>query len=368
MSWFRRISITALILCLCVVVFGAYVRLSDAGLGCPDWPGCYGHIGVPAAEHDVSRAEARFPERPVEAHKAWKEMIHRYLASTLGLLIVAMAFLSLRRRTNDGEPSPPRVLSWTLVALVIFQGILGMWTVTWQLKPLVVTAHLLGGMATFSLLLWQWWSVRPVAAVAASPVRHREHRSERQLAVANEREQRVAAAATIVAPRRLRLYAGIALVLLIGQIFLGGWTSTNYAALACPDLPTCHGSFWPETDIPTAFTLWHGLGINYEYGILDARARVTIHHFHRVGAVIIAIALLGLGIWLLRKERAQLWRRLGTAVLAALSLQLLIGISIVKLQLPLLLAAGHNAGAAILLAVLVSLNYHAWAAARRQES
>jgi cytochrome c oxidase assembly protein subunit 15 len=364
MSWFRRISVTALILCLCVVVFGAYVRLSDAGLGCPDWPGCYGHIGVPAADHEVSRAEARFPERPVEAHKAWKEMIHRYLASTLGLLIVAMAFLSLRRRSADGEPAPPRLLPWALVALVIFQGILGMWTVTWQLKPLVVTAHLLGGMATFSLLLWLWWSVRPLAAVAVASERRREHRSERQLAVANEREQGLAVAAASAAPPRLRLFAGIALVLLIGQIFLGGWTSTNYAALACPDLPTCHGSFWPETDIPTAFTLWHGLGINYEYGILDARARVTIHHFHRVGAVVLSAALLLLGAWLLRKGGAPLWRRFGIAVLAALSLQLLIGVSIVMLQLPLLLAAAHNAGAAILLAVLVSLNYHAWAASR----
>ena len=146
MSWFRRIVLAALALCFCVVVFGAYVRLSDAGLGCPDWPGCYGHVGVPQAEHEIERAQSAFPQRPVEAHKAWKEMIHRYLASTLGLLIVALAFMSLRL------PAVPRGLPWVLVALVIFQGLLGMWTVTLLLKPLVVTGHLIGGLSTLSLL------------------------------------------------------------------------------------------------------------------------------------------------------------------------------------------------------------------------
>lgn len=326
MLWFRRINLLSIALCLGVIVLGAFVRLSDAGLGCPDWPGCYGHIGVPQAEHDVARAEARFPERPVEAPKAWKEMVHRYFASTLGLLIVALAVMS------RFQPAVPRRLPWFLVGLVIFQGILGMWTVTWQLKPLVVTAHLFGGLATFAGLLWLWLSVRS---------RHEEM-------------------PPLVAPPRLRRYAGVAMVLLMLQIFLGGWTSTNYAALACPDLPTCHGSYWPETDIPTAFTLWHGLGINYEYGILDARARVTIHHFHRMGAIVLSVALLLLGGWLLRRGDAPLWRGLGAALIAALAIQVTIGLSIVKLQLPLGLATAHNAGAALLVAVLVTLNHYAW--------
>jgi cytochrome c oxidase assembly protein subunit 15 len=359
MAWYRRLNLLTLLLCFVVIVFGAYVRLSDAGLGCPDWPGCYGHLTIPQADHEVAHAEARYPERPVEAPKAWKEMIHRYIASTLGLLILALAFGSTRLR----DPARPRVLPWVLVGLVMFQGVLGMWTVTWQLKPLAVTAHLLGGMSTFALLLWLYLSVRRLGtAPVADAAPLRELRSERHLAFALEREHREASevqAGPVVA-RGLRLFAAFALLLLVMQIFLGGWTSTNYAALACPDLPTCHGSFWPDTDVKTAFTLWHGLGINYEYGILDARARVTIHHFHRVGAVIVTATLLLLGLWLLRREAPTL-RRFGIAVLAALTLQVSIGIGVVALQLPLWLAAAHNAGAAILVAVMVTLNHHAWA-------
>lgn len=355
MTWFRNLAVTALILCSCVVVLGAYVRLSDAGLGCPDWPGCYGHVGVPSAADDVARAEQKFPQRPVEAPKAWKEMVHRYFASTLGLLILMLALAS---RFVSGAP---KRLPWVLTGLVIFQGVLGMWTVTWQLKPLVVTAHLLGGMTTLVLLLWLWLSVRrDPAEPDEAPLR--EYRSERHLALAMARDTADAATpATAPAPRGLRLFAGIGLLLLICQIFLGGWTSTNYAALACPDLPTCHGSWWPETDVATAYTLWHGLGINYEHGILDARARVTIHLFHRVGAVVVSAALLLLGFWLLWRRRAPVWRRFGIAVIAALGLQVLIGLSIVKLQLPLMLATAHNAGAALLLVVMVTLNYYAWA-------
>jgi heme a synthase len=351
MVWYRRLNLLTLLLCFVVIVFGAYVRLSDAGLGCPDWPGCYGHLTIPKTEDAVARAEARYPERPVEAPKAWKEMIHRYIASALGLCIIALAIGAKRLR----------VLPWFLVGLVIFQGVLGMWTVTWQLKPLAVTAHLLGGMATFALLLWLYLSVRRLgrqSAADAAPLR--ELRSERHLAFALQREAAQPAVAAPARPPRLLLYAGIALVLLLCQIFLGGWTSTNYAALACPDFPTCHGSFWPPTDVKTAFTLWHGLGINYEYGILDTEARVTIHHFHRVGAVIVTLALLLLGGWLLRCG-ARPWTPLGLAVLAALALQLSIGVGIVVLQLPLWLAAAHNAGAAVLMAVLVTLNHYAWA-------
>lgn len=328
--WFSRINLLTLLLCFVVVVFGAYVRLSDAGLGCPDWPGCYGHVGVPETDHAVAAAEARYPHRPVEAHKAWKEMIHRYIASTLGFLIVLMAFLSLRHTRDSGLP---RVLPWVLVGLVIFQGILGMWTVTWQLKPLAVTGHLLGGMSTFSLLLWMFLSVRA-----------------RQMA---------ADARPVVPTPRARTFAAIGLMLLVAQIFLGGWTSTNYAALACPDFPTCQSHYWPELDVSTAFTLWHGLGINYEYGILDNTARVTIHFFHRLGAIVVTTVMLLLGGWLLTRPEKQ-WKPYGVAVLAALLVQVSIGISVVILHLPLALAAAHNAGAAVLLGVLVALNHRAW--------
>lgn len=354
MNGFRHLNTAALILCFVVVVFGAFVRLSDAGLGCPDWPGCYGHLAVPEAPHEVAAAQQNFPQRPVEAHKAWKEMIHRYLASTLGLLIVSLALISAAKR----EAGAPRVLPWVLVALVIFQGMLGMWTVTWQLKPLAVSGHLLGGLTTLSLLLWMRLSLPKPDQEVGTAAPDREARNERQAWAAMQPE---ASVETITASGGLRFLASLALMLLAIQIFLGGWTSSNYAALACPDFPTCHGSYWPETDVKEAFTLWRGLGINYEYGVLDNRARVTIHFFHRLGALTVSTVTLLLGLVLLRKADL-LRRRLGIAVLAALTLQLCIGISIVKLQLPLFLADMHNAGAAVLLMVLVTLNFHVWKA------
>ena len=358
---FRSLNLVALLLCFCVIVFGAYVRLADAGLGCPDWPGCYGHLGVPDAHHEVEAAQEKFPERPVEARKAWKEMIHRYLASTLGLLIVAMAVISVFKR----DAGLPRKLPWFLVALVIFQGMLGMWTVTWQLKPLVVTGHLFGGLSTLSLLLWIWLSGTKRTAKAGKPeMPEREFRSERQAAFSLANAPTVPATAT---PSMLRVGAAIGLLVLVGQIFLGGWTSTNYAALACPDFPTCHGQWLPETDVREAFVLWRGLGINYEHGVLDARARVTIHFFHRVGALLTTLVLGTLAIVLLR-SRTVVRRRFGIALTCALALQVVIGITTVKLQLPLLLAAAHNAGAALLVITLVSLNHFLWTQNNTKES
>jgi len=360
MPWFRRLNLLALCLCFGVVVLGAYVRLSHAGLGCPDWPGCYGQLGVPEAPHEVAAAQQDFPQRPVEAPKAWKEMIHRYFASTLGLLIVALALLSRRLR----EQGAPRVLPWFLVALVVFQGLLGMWTVTELLKPLIVTGHLLGGMTTLALLLWMWLSTgrRAAAAAPEAPRREREYRSERQVAFEIQRDVGIETIPTALPPRWLPAAAALALLLLIGQIFLGGWTSTNYSALACPDLPTCQGRWLPDLDVKTAFTLWHGLGINYEHGILDARARVTIHYFHRIGALVVSVVLLLLGWQLLRQGASRFWRGYGLAVMGLLALQVSIGISVVLLQLPLPLATAHNAGAAALLLTLISLNFFAWKA------
>ncbi len=323
MLLFRRLTASALLLCLAVVVFGAYVRLSDAGLGCPDWPGCYGHLAVPSEAEHVERAQQDFPGRPVHAAKAWKEMIHRYLASTLGLLIVGLALLSFRG-------GYPRVLPKVLLALVIFQGLLGMWTVTWLLKPLAVTGHLLGGMTTLALLFWLWLGLWERPMTATDQAR----------------------------PPRARLFAGLALALLSAQIFLGGWTSSNYAALACPDLPTCQGRVWPELDVPGAFTLWRGLDQSYEYGVLDNRARVTIHHLHRVGALTVSLFLALLGAWLW--SRGGTWRRHAQAILALLALQVLIGVGLVLLQLPLPLAAAHNAGAALLLLAVTHFNHRAW--------
>ena len=334
MNWFYRVSVAATVLCLVVVVLGAYVRLSDAGLGCPDWPGCYGHITIPKSEEHVARAEALFPERPVEARKARLEMIHRYAASVLGLFIVAGAVMSLRHRGS----SMPTVLPWVLLVAVLIQGTLGMWTVTWLLKPAVVTAHLLGGMTILSLLFLQTVSTRRALRSASPGVKPPPH----------------------VTPG-LRRFGLIALVVLSLQIFLGGWTSTNYAALGCPDFPTCNGAYWPpETDFRSGFKLWHGIGEDYEGGRLSQDARATIHYVHRLGAIVTTLVLGFLALRLWRKARLPVH---AGAVSAALVLQVLIGISIVELQLPLGLATGHNLGAALLLLAVVAANHRLWRSA-----
>lgn len=326
-----RVNLATLVFAFAVITLGAFVRLSDAGLGCPDWPGCYGHLDVPTAQADVAAANERFTERPVEAPKAWKEMIHRYAAGTLGLLILAMALLTLRRTSNEHQQ---RVLPWVLVVLVVFQALLGMWTVTLLLKPLIVTAHLLGGMATFALLGWCLF-----------------------------RQGRLFSGYVAAGRRRLRLAAGATLAVLVGQIFLGAWTSTNYAALACPDFPTCQTYWWPPTDFSTAFTLWHGLGINYEYGILDSIPRATIHWMHRLGALVTAIVMFAMTGWLWRQSRVDTrWRGLAVVLPLVLMLQLSLGISVVVWHLPLPIAVAHNGGAALLLLTVMAINQAAWRA------
>ena len=352
MSLFRGINLLALILCFVVVVFGAYVRLSNAGLGCPDWPGCYGHLTVTAAANTAASDVARdFPSRPVvEAPKAWKEMIHRYLATTLGTLLLILAALSwlfsgLRQF---------RGLTLALIGTVCLQGALGALTVLWNVNPVTVTGHLLVGLTTLALLWWLWLWLRGTGEPARP---EREARSERQAWFAAQGQSQGAAPA---AARGLRACAGFALLLVVGQIFLGGWTSSNYAALACPDFPACLGSYAPQTGIAQAFKVWHGTGANYEYGILDGATRATIHLMHRYGALLLSLVLGGLALFLLSTAKTTLWRRLGAALLGALLLQVAIGISIVKLQLPLWLADAHNAGAALLLLAVVAVNFFAW--------
>ncbi len=350
MLWFSRINSLALALCFVVIVVGAYVRLSDAGLGCPDWPGCYGHLAVPEAPHELAHVEEHFPGHTVVPHKAWKEMIHRYLATTLGTLITALAVMSLFLRRQG----VPKLLPWLLFGTVLMQGALGAFTVLWKVNPLTVSGHLLTGLLTLALLLWLRLAVAFAKPAEAPAQADRELRNERHAwSALQEKGSAVLAAVT---PRGMRRFATFALVLVVVQIFLGGWTSSNYAALACPDFPTCHGKFLPETDVQEAFTLWRGLGQNYEGGVLDNRARVTIHFFHRVGALAVTVTLLVLGAWLLLQKHT-LWRRLGAAVVTALVLQVAIGIGVVKMQFPLWLADMHNAGAAILLMTLVTLNF-----------
>ena len=329
-AFLRRLVLAGVVLGLCVVVFGAYVRLTYAGLGCPDWPGCYGHVTPLGAQ----AANAGTPDAPLQVGKAWREMIHRYAASTLGLIIVVIAALSIAWRR---ERQVPRAMPLLLVGLVLFQGLLGMLTVTWKVKPLIVTAHLAFGLLTVAVLWWLWLSLRPAADAP--------------------RPKSVPTGATTLARRA----AAIGLVALVIQILLGGWTSTNYAAIACPDLPTCQAQWWPAANFHDGFVLWRGLGQNYEGGVLDLAARVAIHLTHRLGAIVATLALLFAAFTTLRatRERASrdgASRGAAWAVLAALLLQLAIGTFMVLKAFPLGLATAHNAGAAALLLATLLLN------------
>ncbi|MGE8358432.1 COX15/CtaA family protein [Pseudomonas sp.] len=325
-----RLALFATLLAVVVVLLGAYTRLTHAGLGCPDWPGCYGFLGVPMSEHKQAVAVERFPHAPVEVAKGWYEMIHRYFAGALGLVILGLAVQAVRQR---GEPGQPLKLPLFLLGLVTLQAAFGMWTVTLKLWPQVVTAHLLGGFATLSLLF-----LLTLRLSGRFPA------------------QRMSA--------RLRALAAAALLLVIGQIALGGWVSSNYAAVACVDLPTCHGEWWPAMDFANGFHLTQHIGPNYLGGQLDSDARTAIHMTHRIGALLVTLVLLMLA-WRLRVNGLA---RLSSLVLLALAVQVSLGISNVVFHLPLLVAVAHNAGGAALLLVMVSVNYRLRAVARQAEN
>jgi cytochrome c oxidase assembly protein subunit 15 len=312
-------ALLATLLALLVVLLGAYTRLTHAGLGCPDWPGCYGFISVPQSEAQLAHAERHFPEAPVEEEKGWNEMVHRYFAGSLGLVILALAIHALRLRGREQQPFKLPLL---LLAVVVAQAAFGMWTVTLKLWPQVVTAHLLGGFTTLALLF-----LLSLRLSGRFPVR--------------------------VVPSPLRYLAGFGLLLVIVQIALGGWVSSNYAAVACADFPTCHGQWLPAMDFANGFHLTQHIGPNYLGGQLDSDARTAIHVTHRLGALLVTLVLLLLA-W-------RLWRqdlgRLSGLLLLALGVQIGLGISNVVLQLPLAVAVAHNIGGACLLLVLVLINY-----------
>ncbi|MBL4607413.1 MAG: COX15/CtaA family protein [Pseudomonadales bacterium] len=326
-SWFKVLSIVATVLALVVIVLGAYVRLSDAGLGCPDWPGCYGKVFAPTSQTEIESANTVFPERPVEIAKAWKEMVHRYFASFLGLLIVAMAAIAWVNRKQAGQQV---LLPVFLVGLVIFQGMLGMWTVTLLLKPVVVTMHLLAGMLTLALL----WFV-----------------TLNTLQVNYERN------VSTDTGRFFKIWAAFALMVVYCQIALGGWTSTNYVALHCWGFPTCQGKWLPEMDFSEGFTLWRGLGKSYEGGVLSNAAGVAVHFSHRLGALLTFFIVGSLGVTLLFAVESRIVKMVSVAVLLLLVTQLSLGVANVLLHLPIPVAVSHNGVAALLLLSLVSLNF-----------
>ena len=319
---------TATVIALGVVILGAYVRLSDAGLGCPDWPGCYGKlIGIPETATEIEQAHKEYPQSQVNPDKAWKEVLHRYLAIILGLLILTLTGLAT---INRRYPLQPLALPWILIAFVVFQSILGMWTVTMLLKPIIVTTHLLGGLTTLALL---WYLALP----------HHWHRTT-DVHFPNK--------------QRWRYFALLGIGVLIVQITLGGWTASNYAALACPDFPTCQQQWWPTMDFETAFQIGgKSSGTNYEFGVLSNAARTAIHLTHRIGALLTLLLLSGFLIaLLLHKPPAKLAVAVAVA-LVFLLLQMLLGILNVTLSLPLFIATAHNATAAMLLLNLITIVY-----------
>ena len=328
----RRLALAGVVLGFCVVVFGAYVRLTYAGLGCPDWPGCYGHVTPLGAQ----AANAGTVDAPLEVGKAWREMIHRYAATILGLVIVAIALLCFLWRR---ERQMPRALPLGLVALVLFQGLLGMLTVTWKVKPLIVTSHLVFGLLTVSVLWWLWLTLKGLGSGSAWG----QGAGKASLVLQAPLAQLAVRAATL------------GLLALVVQILLGGWTSTNYAAVACPDLPTCQNHWWPSANFHDGFVLWRGLGVNYEGGVLDLPARIAIHFTHRLGAIVATLALT-FAVWATLRSRIAGARAAAWAVLAALILQLCIGSFMVLRGFPLSLATAHNAGAALLLLATLMLN------------
>ncbi|WP_127019249.1 COX15/CtaA family protein [Rheinheimera mangrovi] len=305
----------ALVLAMLVILLGAYTRLTDAGLGCPDWPGCYGFLKVPEQAHHIEQAEALYPDRPVESHKAWNEMIHRYFAGTLGLLILAIFLLSLKQKRL--------LLPTVLLGLVIFQAALGMWTVTLALHPVVVMGHLLGGFSLLSLLALYWWQLQPAPFIAVKP--------------------------------SLKLLFWPVLLVLVAQIALGGWTAANYAALACIQLPVCEAGWAGQLNFDEAFSLHLGYD-NYEYGVMSQSARATVHVMHRVGAVVtlLVVAAYAIALW---RNSSGLIKNMASIVLLLLVLQFSLGLANVVLHLPLANAVAHNFVAANLVMCLVVIGY-----------
>lgn len=320
----KKLVFISILLAFVVIILGAYTRLTDAGLGCPDWPGCYGQLLVPNTETTVNAANKAFPERPVEAQKAWNEMIHRYFASALGLCILIIFIWSLVRRLRDN--SGPIKLPFLLLILVCFQGALGMWTVTLNLLPVVVMGHLLGGFTVLSCLFLLYIRLKKIRVPGGD-----------------------------VRIRRFAKLGLIGIVLLVGQIALGGWTSANYASLACTELPICQGNWVDKLDIGGSFSVPEAK--NYEFGVHSYEERMTMHVMHRFGAIIVFLFLCWFAITLYAKASSSIIKRLTVFLILALGVQIGLGVSNVIYALPIVIATMHNAVAALLLLIMVQLTY-----------
>jgi cytochrome c oxidase assembly protein subunit 15 len=316
--WYFWLAAISAALAFIVVILGAYTRLKGAGLGCPDWPGCYSHIGVPSTAAQLSQVAQSFPGQVVEPSKAWIEMVHRYFAGGLGLLTFVISFWGLFQYR---KLKLPIILPLALIAMIIFQAALGRWTVTLKLMPIIVMGHLLGGFTVLSLLT--------LTALMAKRCWH-----------------------SVLTYPKVKNLVWIALILLIVQIALGGWTSTNYAALVCPGLPMCHGNIMPAWDVHHAFQLW------VPFDQLSYATKMTIQMFHRIGAVIVLVYFYALMGWMLaRFPKGSPARRLAGLVLALVTLQIILGLLNIILILPLSIAVAHNGVAALLLLSVIALLY-----------
>lgn len=318
----KKFVFASMLFAVVVIVLGAYTRLTDSGLGCPDWPGCYGHLTVPKLEADIQKAEAAFPERPVEAHKAWAEMVHRYVAGILGLLILAIFIFSVKNR-HQGTPVK---LPFLILLLVIFQAALGMWTVTMNLLPVVVMAHLLGGFTILSLLFLLYLRLKQFRIPGGDP--------------------RV---------RKSAKFAVIGLFILVTQIALGGWVSANYSALACTELPICEGNWYERLDFAGAYSVPEAE--NWEFGKHNYEQRMTMHIVHRVGALVTFIYLCWLSIRLYTSAISDRIKNQSILIVSVLGAQVALGILNVVMSLPIAVAVMHNAVAALLLLTLVLTTY-----------
>jgi cytochrome c oxidase assembly protein subunit 15 len=313
----KKLVFVSILLAIVVVSLGAYTRLTHAGLGCPDWPGCYGFIDVPKTSEQILAAEKAFPDRPVEHHKAWNEMIHRYFAGALGFLILIIAFLSIKRRAHGGPVGLPILI----LLVVIFQAALGMWTVTMMLMPVVVMGHLLGGFTTLCLLFLLYLRLGDVAL------------------------------------KKYAKFGVLGIIILVGQISLGGWTSSNYAALTCTELPICQAGWMDQLNFEHALDLIPPEKDSYEFGHLDHASRLTIHVMHRIGAIVTTLYLLWFAISIYRKAQSPFFRNASLSLGFILSVQVGLGISNVWFSLPLSVAVSHNVVAAMLMMSLITMTY-----------
>ena len=314
MERIKTLSLLSGILGFIVVALGAWARLADAGLGCPDWPGCYGFVTIPVSPEEIDIANSKFPETPYEVAKAIPEVVHRYFAAALGFFIVCIAYLSIR---SKDVPASVRNLCLFLLAWVIIQGTFGYWTVSLKLWPQVVTTHLMSGFLTTALL---WLLYFKTKDLIGNRTRWNFNRSTKKL-------------------------FNVSMVLVAIQIFLGAWTSTNYASYSCTDFPLCQGEVLPEVNFKEGFNFFQSIGPNYLGGQLDHESRLAIHVTHRFGAIVVTLFLLFTSFHLYMRN----FQTLAYGLVAFLSLQVLLGISNVIFALPLLIAVGHNLGGLLLI-------------------